>query len=238
VWSTPDLKYTCKPPLWHVGGDHAGVTTDITFKETSPGFFHLGPFENLPKAGGMAGYIMHGRVEGTIKAKGKEYKFKGFGVHERIIQCGIVADRTEYMGNRGLNWIHGWSEEFSWYCFQGDAGDNQFTGIINIGNESFPVSNAEGGIEEVATWLDPKSLIMSPYRWKIWMNTEKGRFETYVWGYGRGYYTWIRKHGTMVVNQYLADAKSKFTFKDGRVIEAPNQMGMIEHMRTMYRQPE
>ena len=238
VWSTPNRKFTCKPPVWHVGGDHAGVITDITFKESSPGFFHLGPFEKLDMKRGIAGYIMHGSTEGTITIKGKEHKFKGYGVHERIIQTGVVPDRTEYMGGRGLNWMHGWSEEFSWYCFQGDAGHNQFTGIINIGKESFPVVNSEGRIEETAYWLDPKSKIMSPYKWKITMITEKGKLEVDVWGYGRGYYTWIRKHGTMVVNQSICDAKAKFTFKDGRVLEAPDQMSMCEHMRTLYRQPE
>ncbi|KAI9743667.1 MAG: hypothetical protein M1818_002983 [Claussenomyces sp. TS43310] len=235
VWSTPDRKYICQPPNWRVEGDHAGVSAKINFTESSPGFFHLGAFEALPKEGGSAGYIMHGRTEGTITANGRTYKFKGFGVHERIIQSGIVPDRTGYMGGRGLNWMHSWSDEFSFYCFKGDVGPNSFTGIINIGKESFPVPHGQGGIEEVAYWLDPKSKIMIPYRWRVWMQTEVGRLESEVHGYGRGYYTWIRKHGTMVINQYQADSTSKFTYTDGRVLQGP-QMAMIEHMRTLYRQ--
>jgi len=236
VWSTPDRRYVCRPPHWRVEGDHAGVKADIDFSDSSAGFFHLGSFEQLQPQGGCAGYIMHGRVSGTITANGKEYKFKGFGVHERIIQSGIVPDRTNYMGGRGLNWMHGWSDEFSWYCFKGDVGENSFTGVVNIGKDSFTVHEAEGGIEEVAYWLDPKSKLMIPYKWRVWMNTAKGRLEADVYGYGRGYYTWIRRHGTMVVNQYLADSNSKFKYKDGRVVDAP-QMAMIEHMRTLYRQP-
>lgn len=238
TWSTPNRKYVCKPPLWHLSGDHAGVTTDITLNEISPGFFHLGSFENLDPKSGCAGYIGHGRVEGSITVKGKTHKFKGFGVHERIIQYGIIPDRTGYMGNRGLNWMHGFSDEFSWYCFKGDVAEGQFTGIVNIAGESFPVENGQGGIEETAYWIDPKSKIVSPYKWQVWMTTPKGRLQATVNGYARGYYSWIRKHGTMVVNQYQADSKSTFTYSDGRVLEAPTQLAMIEHMRTLYRQPE
>lgn len=235
IWSA-ERKYICKPPNWRVEGEHAGVITDFEYKATSPGFFHLGKFEDLPADGGCAGYVMHGTAQGTITVNGKAHKFKGYGVHERIIQSGIVPDRTEYMGGRGLNWMHSWSDEFSWYCFKGDVGPNQFTGIVNIGKDSYPVQDHDGGIEELAYWLDPKSKIMIPYKWRVWANVPVGRLESEVWGYGRGYYTWIRKHGTMVVNQYIADSKSKFTFKDGRVLESP-QLAMIEHMRTMYRQP-
>ncbi|OCK82446.1 hypothetical protein K432DRAFT_380396 [Lepidopterella palustris CBS 459.81] len=237
VWSTSDRKYICSPPHWRVEGDHAGVKTDIDYTESSEGFFHLGTFDTLKPEGGFAGYIMHGKAEGTITVKGKALKFKGFGVHERIIQSGIVADRTHYMGGRGLNWMHGFSDDFSWYCFKGDVGDKNFTGVINIGGKSFPVKGSDGGIEETFYWLDPKSKLMIPYRWKVWMETDKGRLESEVWGYARGYYTWIRKHGTMVVNQYTADSTSKFIHKDGRIITSP-QMCMIEHMRTMYRQED
>jgi hypothetical protein len=236
TWSTSDRKFICKPPHWRIEGDHAGVKADIDYTESSVGFFHLGSFEDLPDEGGHAGYIMHGKAEGTITMNGKTHKFKGYGVHERIIISGTVSDRTEYMGGRGLNWLHSWSEEFSFYCFKGDVGSGNFTGIVNVGKESFPVENHDGGIEELAYWLDPKSKLMIPYKWRVWANVPQGRLESEVWGYGRGYYTWIRKHGTMVVNQYLADSKSTFTFKDGRVLQAP-QMAMIEHMRTLYRQP-
>lgn len=237
TWTHEDRKYVCAPPHWKVEGEHAGVKADITYENPYPGFFHLGAFEDLKETGGVAGYVMHGNASGTITSKGKEYKFKGYGVHERIIQSGFVPDRTQYMGGRGLNWMHGWSEDFSWYCFQGDVGEKNFTGVINIGGESFPVKNVQGGIEETAYWLDPKSKLQIPYRWKVWMETEKGRLESTVYGYARGYYTWIRKHGTMVVNQSTADADSKFIFKDGKVIDS-KQMNMIEHMRTMYRQED
>ena len=238
VWSTPELRYECSPTRFHISGEHAGVKRDVTLTKNTPGFFHLGSFENLSKTSGCAGYIAHGKVEGTITVKGKAHKFKGWAVNERIIQLGVIPDRTGYMGNRGLNWMHGFSDEFSWYCFKGDVAGGQFTGIVNIGDESFPVANGEGGIEEVAYWVDPKSRILSPYKWKVWMKTSKGRLDAYVGGYARGYYTWIRKHGTMVVNQYQADSKSTFTFDDGRKLEAPTQLAMIEHMRTLYRQPE
>lgn len=236
-WGTPERGFECHPPNWRVTGGHAGVKVDIKYTSNEPGFFHLGSFEDLPAKGGLAGYVMHGKTEGTMEVAGKVHKFKGYGVHERIIQSGIVPDRTHYMGGRGLNWMHSWSEDFSWYGFQGDVGSGAFTGILYHGGKSYAVSGDQGGIEETLYWLDPKSKIQIPYRWKVWFNTPVGRMESEVYGYGRGYYTWIRRHGTMVVNQYLADASSKLTLNDGSVVES-KQQSMIEHMRTMYRQPE
>jgi hypothetical protein len=45
----------------------------------------------------------------------------------------------------------------------------------------------------------------------------------------------VRRKGTLVINQFCADAETVFTYPDGRVIEA-KQMISIEHMRTLYRQ--
>lgn len=56
-----------------------------------------------------------------------------------------------------------------------------------------------------------------------------------MFAYGRAYYTWIRRGGVLIVNQYVANATAKFTFTDGRVVEEP-QMASVEQMRTLYRQ--
>jgi hypothetical protein len=236
-WATPDRQYNCDPPNWLITGGHAGVKTNIKFTSKAPGFFHLGSFSSLPAKGGLAGYVQHGKTKGTIEVAGKIHRFTGYGVHERIIQSGTVPDRTHYMGGRGKNWIQSFSKSFSWFAFKGDVGSAAFTGILYIGDEGFACENGQGGIEEIQYWLDPKSKIMIPSRWKVWFDTPKGRIEAEVYGYGRGYYTWTRNRGTMVVNQYLADASAKLILKDGTIIEE-TQSSIIEHMRTLYRQPD
>ena len=181
--------------------------------------------------------MQHGKAEGTIEHAGTTYKFTGYGVHERIIQSGIVPDRTRFMGNRGLGWIQSWGEKLSFYVMKGDVGENAATGILYVGDECYAVEAEKIHVEETLYWLDPKSKINIPYRWKVVFETPAGRLQAEVYAYGRGYYTWLRRHGTMVVNQYTADAAVKLTQKDGTVLEEKHQ-SMVEHMRTLYRQPE
>ncbi|KAJ5638375.1 hypothetical protein N7490_008254 [Penicillium lividum] len=198
------------PPEWRVSGDHAGVKMNVHFTQYKPAFYHCGRFEDAKTPVANAGYIVHTRVSGTIEVHGKTLVIKdGFGIHERIKQHGKVADRTLLMSGRGLHWMHGFSEGFTWYLMRGDIGR-----------------------EEVAHWVDPESRILSPYKWKIWIRTEQGTLESMIHAYGRQYYTWIRRNGTLVVNQYCADAETIFKYPDGRVLES-KQMISIEHMRTL-----
>ena len=185
----------------------------------------------------LSGYIVHTRTRGTIKVHGKTLKFEnGYGLHERIIQQGKVPDRTGYMAGRGLHWMHGWSEGFSWYLMRGDVGKGMGTAMVNIGDQQILLEDpAASGVEEFTQWIDPESKILSPYKWRVWVRTEKGTLEARIYAYARQYYTWIRRGGTLVVNQYCADADVTFRFPDGTVKEA-SQMVSIEHMRTLYRQ--
>lgn len=95
-----------------------------------------------------------------------------------------------------------------------------------------PISS---GCEEAATWIDPISRIAVPYQWRTWIRAKEDRLEAKIYAYGRSYYTWIRRGGTVAVNQFLGDVYAVFTYADGRTVEA-KCMVSIEHMRTLYRQ--
>jgi len=221
---------------WRVSGEHAGVKCDIEFEQYNPAFFHCGTFEDLGSKQPQAGHIVHCKTKGTIEVHGKVLKFSGFGIHERIIQYGKIPDRTGYMSGRGLHWMHGFSDGFTWYLLRGDVGKGMSSAMINLGNKQIVLENPTGsGVEEVAQWVDPLSKIVSPYKWRVWIQTPEGKLESHIYAYGRAYYTWIRRGGTLVVNQYCANAESSFTYPDGKVIEA-KQLISIEHMRTLYRQ--
>ena len=235
-WELGGLVHHGTPPEWRVTGEHAGVKVDIHFSQNNPAFYHLGDNIKL-KDIDLSGYIVHTRTRGTITVHGKTLKFdNGYGLHERIIQQGKVPDRTGYMTGRGLHWMHGWSEGFSWYLMRGDVGKGMGTAMVNIGDRQFLLEDpTASGVEEVAQWIDPDSKILSPYKWRVWVRTEQGTLEARIHAYARQYYTWIRRGGTLVVNQYCADADVTFRFPDGTVKEA-SQMISIEHMRTLYRQ--
>jgi len=238
TWSHAGRTYIGKPPIYELSGVHAGVKVDLQFKETGAALFHHGRFEDLPPKEGDAGYLVHTKVTGTIEVQGKTLKIAtGYGVHERIFTFGVVPPRIDYMKGRGLNWAHGWSEEFSWYIMSGDIGPFG-KGFVNIDGELLVVQGVDKAwINEVDHWLDPKTRQLAPYKWNIWLATSKGRLDIAVTGYGRAFYTWTRAGGTLVVNQYVCDAVSTFTRTDGTVIKA-KQMASLEYMRTLYRQPD
>lgn len=70
---------------------------------------------------------------------------------------------------------------------------------------------------------------MNPCKWHIYGNVESGRLEAIVTGYGRGFYTWIRRNGILLVYQYVAGCKAEFTRSDGTVIEE-DQVASLEYM--------
>ncbi|KAG9605842.1 hypothetical protein KCU77_g577, partial [Aureobasidium melanogenum] len=235
-WSNAGRVFTCKMPEWHAGGEHAGVKVDLTFKQRSDAFFHAGRFEDLRQDGGVAGYIFHGRVNGTIQVHGKTLEIEeGHAIHERIFMGGHVPRRMDYMMKRGENWVHGFGEEFSWYGLTADVGPAS-TFMVNIDGGLAVVKGADKAwVEEVDRWLDPKTNQLNPRKWKIWAITDKGRLDAIVTGYSRAYYTWTRMGGSLVVHQYLCDAEATFTRTDGSVVHS-KQVASLEYMRTFYRE--
>jgi hypothetical protein len=113
-WANSRRVFVCKPPNWHVKGTHARVTVDLRFRQRGQAFYHCGRFESLKEHEGMAGYIVHAFVNGTVEVGGRTLEIEhGYGVHERIIMAGTIPPRTYYMTSRGSNWIHGFGEQLS-----------------------------------------------------------------------------------------------------------------------------
>lgn len=229
-------------PKSHLGGEHAGVKLDIDvelYKPESYGtFFANGPFEGLQdESKTSADGIVHTRCSGIVEVDGKVLRFKdGWGVHERILQRYTIPDRTGFMSGRGLWWIHGFSEDFTWFLKRGDIGKGTSVAMINIDNKQIVLKDpSSSGVEEIANWVDPLTRILSPYKWRVWVRIDQGTLETHIHAYQRAYYTWVRRGGILVVSQYCADAETTFTYPDGTV-KLALQMISIEHMRTLYRQ--
>jgi hypothetical protein len=131
TWTNAGRIMIGKLPVWWVKGEHAGVKVDLTVDQRGPAFNHCGRFEDLDEIGG-AGYIVHARVTGTVEHDGKILKIaEGHGLHERIIHAGLVPQRIDFMLGRGLNWIHGWGEEFTWYVISGEIGPSS-SAMVNI----------------------------------------------------------------------------------------------------------
>lgn len=236
TWSNAGRVMECTPPNWKIGGEHAGVKVNITFRQTSDAFFHCGQFEKLAPDSGLAGYVLHGRASGTIEHDGNVLELvEAHGIHERIFISKVMPIRVEYMGGRGEQWVHGWGEEFSWYMLTADVSDSS-TAMVNIDGELAVVTGKDKAwTNAIGHWLDPKTNQVNPHQWQTFIITDKGRLDATVKAYKRGFYTWIRRRGTLVVHQYLADCEATFTRNDGTVVKS-KQVASFEYMRTLYKQ--
>lgn len=236
IWSNAGRIMECYNDHWKVGGEHAGVKVDLTFRRTSDAFFHCGQFENLAPDSGLAGYVVHGKFNGTIEHGGRTYEMlESHGIHERIFISKVMPIRVEYMGGRGEQWVHGWSDDFSWYMLTADVSDSS-TAMVNIDGELAVVTGKDKAwTNAVGFWLDPKTNQNNPHQWQTYIITDKGRLDATVTAYKRGFYTWIRRRGTLLVHQYLADCEATFTRNDGTVIKS-KQVASFEYMRTLYKQ--
>jgi hypothetical protein len=237
TWANGGRVFVNSPPNWYVKGSHAGVEVDLHFKQRGKAFYHCGKFELLQSDDkGIAGYIVHAFVTGTIKFAGKTLEIaEGHGIHERIIMYGTIPPRIDYMGGRGSNWTHGWGKEFSWYILNKDLSQST-TMMVNIDGQTYGIHGEDARIEEIGHWLDPKTNQLNPCKWKVAGKVPAGSFTAIVNGYGRAYYNWVRRGGVLCVHQWVCDSKAKFTRTDGSTIEE-DQVASMEYMRTFYNQP-
>lgn len=241
-WELAGRVFTGSPPNWRVSGTHAGVEVDFKFSQRGDAFYHCGRFEDLSASKeGMAGYVVHAHVTGTLTVKGKKMTIadgQGHGVHERIIFAGHIPPRIDYMGGRGHSWLHGWGDKMSFYIITGDVDENTSTAtfMLNVDGATVVAQGEQNTWnEELDRWFDPKTNQLNPCKWRTTANTEQGRFEAKVTARGRGFYTWTRRRGQILVHQFVCDCVAKLTKKDGTVIEE-KQVASLEYMRTLYNQ--
>jgi hypothetical protein len=108
--------------------------------------------------------------------------------------------------------------------------------MINVGGEQIGLHDPTSRVaKKLAHCVDPQSNIQ-PYKWSIMMQMEKGTLEAVMYAYATAYYTWIRRGGVQVVNQYVANTEARFTYTDVRVIRKV-QMASVESMRMLCKQP-
>jgi hypothetical protein len=235
-WRMAGREFSAMPPVWYIRGEHAGVSCDIRIDDPGPGLFHLGRFEDWP-ADGTAGYQLHARAEGVIEVGGRILHIHGFAVHENLGMRGTtttIPNRLEFMGGQGLNWAHSFGDEFSWYIMNGYAGPAA-VGMVRIGGEVITAAGmGDVWLEKVEEWLDPDSKQLVPRAWRAYLRAPQGQLEATLTAYGRGYYTWNRRGGVIVVHQLVGQASSRFTFADGRVLHSDPQLAFVEHMRTFH----
>ncbi|KAJ5924921.1 hypothetical protein N7454_007560 [Penicillium verhagenii] len=235
-WSSNGRVFESEPPIWHVKGEHAGVLVDLEFKQRGQAFYHCGEFSNIKNDEGIAGFVVHCRATGTVTVRDKVYTISdGHGVHERILMGGRVPDRLSSMAGRGSNWVHGWGNHFSFYTLTRDVSQSS-TFMLNIDGETLASVGENVSIRETEHWLDPKTNQMNPRKWKISAVTAKGKLEAVVTGYARAYYSWIRRGGTLLVHQFVADCEARFIRTDGTVVEDKQMVASLEYMRTLYHQ--
>ncbi|KAF2802331.1 uncharacterized protein BDZ99DRAFT_483059 [Mytilinidion resinicola] len=239
TWKLDGRELASSPPYYKARGEHGGIEVNLDLVQWSDLFYQIGPFTEVNSEGGGAGGILHLKASGTVTANNITYTIsEGYAIHERIITAGVVPARLQYMGGRGSPWFNSWGKQFSFWTMGTDIGNDtqSIQMFINIDNQTIIVEEPlYAQINALNSWFDPKTNQINPSKWKITSITELGTLDATVTAYGRYYYTWIRRGGTILVHSYIADTVATFTRKNGTVV-SEKQVSMVEYMRTLYNQ--
>lgn len=236
--------------VWRATGTHAGITVDITMKNTTDQYYHIAPFEKLQgcsaktasenyHCSGKAGGIIHMSATGTIAYnKTVQTLDQAYGVHERIIMSNEVASRVSTSQGSGGSWLHSWGSKFTFFVFGFDAGKGGYAtkSMVNIDGESYvsaAFNNQNATLAAKDVWLDPKSHQVTTTAWDVNVFTPVGHLVSAVTGFGRLYYYWVRAGGLIITQQMIAEATATFTYNNGTVV-SEKQFAFIEAFRTMY----
>lgn len=215
VWKVLGRTFEDSPPRWRVGGEHGGVTLDLQMDAEFPSFTihpHDGFAEN-----GITWYEAMSRCAGRIGHAGREVEISGNACHERVI---VTRDHEPHlMQGRGLFIHHVFADDVQAWVMTAPSSGVGLAYVVDNGK----VWRAEGPddvvIEEVDTWVDPRSGFEIGSRWRVRVSTPGGTLEMTSAGYARAYYPWSPFADTWNILYWLsAEGGGSFTRADGHVV--------------------
>ena len=210
-----------RPPYWELKGEaHNGIKYDIVGKATGPAVWSLGKYEDMIE-NGMAGYDLGMSYEGSITANGVEYK----------LDPGTLGNR-QYV-TIGDKWVSGalleryskhayiWAtcenaEVFVWI----KEATNMVLGRTVIDGETVEFAPEEVNVEELEHWVDPRSGLNLPVKWRVNMKNDKGHASLEITAYARYIYSFCQAGGVI---SYVAKLARSY----GEVVQNGKKVDMV-----------
>jgi len=215
LWKILGREYEDAPPHWAARGEHGGVDLDLRFEGYVPSFT-VYPHDRFADDG-IAWYEAYLRANGSIVHDGRRLDVEGYACHERVI---VTRDHEpQKMRGHGLNWHHLFADRVqSWIMTSPSAGEG--LAYVVVDGTTHKVEGPERvRIEDAGHWVDPRSWMRVPYRWRVVVETDGGVLDLHAGAYARAYYPWTPFRDTVNVLYWMsAEATGTFTRTDGEVV--------------------
>jgi hypothetical protein len=231
LWKILGREYEDAPPRWAARGEHGGVDLDLRFEAFAPSF-GVYPHDRFHQDG-IDWYEVYLDAAGTIAHDGRTLEVAGRACHERVI---VTRDHEpQKMLGHGLNWHHLFGERVqSWIMTSPSAGEGLSYVVVDG-----VVHKAQGPdrvrIEDADHWVDPRSWMRVPTRWRVTVETDGGVLDLLAGAYARAYYPWTPFRDTVNILYWMsAEATGTFTRTDGEVIPFGQAKYMAHSNRVIF----
>ncbi|MSU49519.1 MAG: hypothetical protein EXS37_10605 [Opitutus sp.] len=226
VWAMNDMRFTAAPPDWHVRGRQRETDYDLHLHADRPAFW-LTDRRITARQNGDRWHLVNARATGSVTVDGRRIALEGMGWHERHIHLNDHYDPIKLLKGPGIVFHNGYSAELDFHLM-GRPQLGVFRAKILCGGEEF---NFKGAAEietpETGHWVDPRSRLHSPIRWRVRCRNASASLELDVQAFARTFYLWnFLTGGVNVLHWWLAEATGRFE-RPGR---APLAVARLQHV--------
>jgi len=234
VYQLAKVKHICKPPYWEISGEHNGVEFNLVAGGVGQAVPWKGEWANLATRGG-AGHGQPIWVEGTIRANGVTHVIKnGQGCHDNFIHTTDLA-KTYHEGKLSYYWI--WCLDPALRVMVYHIPGVRTHTEVNARGEDIPFDDGETEIIPLDWWVDPRTGVQVPIRWRLKNCAAGGITDLTFVGGPRSIYGYLTKTGLSLHVGFLARANGTFTHKDGSVTQVKDGQSYVEWGRALFPLP-
>lgn len=217
TWKVGDRRYTARPPLWDIKGEHLGIDCNVTMERFSSPDWHVGTWDEMAQ-NGRGGRDFWGKATGTINARGEIYELgdKSIALHEHLV---VGEHWVSKAGGSVQYFYHIYkSEDFQILIYSRPDFDVTYARIeFNDGRELFFEGlGQQVTIKPVEHWLDPQSFMRPPVAFEIRLHSPEATVEFSLKAYSRAIYSYSMAESTRTHYSLLVHSSGTFAGADGK----------------------
>lgn len=234
VWAMDDMRFIAAPPDWHVRGRQRDTAYDLQLHAESPAFW-LTDRQLSARQNGDRWHLVNARASGRLNLAGRPLTIDGMGWHERHIHLNDFYNPITLLKGPGIVFHNGYSPELDFHLM-GRPQLGIYRAKILCGGEEF---NFQGATEvestEIGHWVDPRSRLHTPSRWRVRCANESATLELAVQAFARTFYLWnFLTGGVNVLYWWLAEATGRFERPGRPALTLPRLKHVVHQNQALY----
>jgi hypothetical protein len=210
VWSMDAMRFTAAPPEWRVHGRIRDTDYDLRLQAESPAFW-LTPRNRSALEHGDRWHLVNARCRGSIGLGGTRVDIEGAGWHERHIHLNDHYNPIRLLRGPGIVFHTGYLDGLDIHLM-GRPALGVFRARVRCEGEEL---NFNGAVEvestELEHWVDPRSRLHTPVRWRVRCANAGGTLDLEVRAFARTFYLWnFLTGGVNILYWWLGEASGRF----------------------------